>query len=289
MKRLESQSSEENISPNKGTLMMKNWLAKASSSKKTDKSVVKKNGDSPIKTHDSNKMEKKAEKLETIEKTKKPTKKIIDSEEEEEEEEEKPIKKQTKATKTKKKVEDFDDDDEDYEEIKSSKSASKKSKSTTEKADLSTTTGAKKPGNKYYAAYMRREGPKNPGSKRIPIGKKNCFEGLKFLITGVLDSIDRDECKCIVEKYGGSVVSGVTKKLDYLIVGEDAGEAKLSKADELNIKKINEDEFLELICKKSGITNPKYEDDDQQMNVDEEESEPAQEKVEVKKKGLIGF
>ena len=67
MKRLESQSSEENISPNKGTLMMKNWLAKASSSKKTDKPVVKKNGDSPIKTHDSNKMEKKAEKLETIE------------------------------------------------------------------------------------------------------------------------------------------------------------------------------------------------------------------------------
>lgn len=282
MKKLESQSSEENISPNKGTLMMKNWLAKESASKKPEKTAEKKNGDSPIKNHDSNKMEKKVEKV--IEKVKKPAKKIIDSEEEKEEEV-KPVKKQTTATKSKKKTEIDDDDDEYEEDVKSSKATSKKSKSTTEKADSSTTTGAKKPANKYYAAYMRREGPKNPGSKPIPIGKKNCFEGLKFLITGVLDSIDRDECKNIVEKYGGSVVSGVTKKLDYLIVGEDAGEAKLSKADELNIKKINEDEFLKLICEKSGITNPKYEGDDQQMNVDEEEAEPTKESIVVKKKG----
>ncbi len=121
------------------------------------------------------------------------------------------------------------------------------------------TASAKKPANKFYAAYMRREGPKNPGSKPVPIGKPNCFSGLKFLTTGVLDSLDRDECKRIIEKYGGSVISGVTKKLDYLIVGEDAGQSKLEKANELKIIQINEDEFLQLICKKSGITNPKYE------------------------------
>ena len=66
---------------------------------------------------------------------------------------------------------------------------------------------------------MRRDGPKNPGSKPIPIGKPDCFSGLKFLMTGVLDSMDRDECKKIVEKYGGSCISGVTKKLNYLITG----------------------------------------------------------------------
>jgi replication factor C subunit 1 len=132
-------------------------------------------------------------------------------------------------------------------------------------------------GNKFYAAFMRREGPKNPGSKPIPIGKKNCFNGLKFLVTGVLDSIERDDCKRIVEQYGGQMTSGITKKLDYLIVGSDAGQSKLDKAKEMNIKMLNEDEFLQLICTKSRITNPKYEGE-VEMLMDTEEM-----KEEVKK------
>ena len=70
-----------------------------------------------------------------------------------------------------------------------------------------------KKANKFFAAYMRREGPKNPGSKRIPIGPKNCLLGLKFLITGVMDSLDRDECANLINKYGGNLISGVTKKV----------------------------------------------------------------------------
>ena len=158
--------------------------------------------------------------------------------------------------------------------LNSSKSKSKPQRQEEEekspKLDDSSTK-PKKGANKFYAAYMRREGPKNPGSKRVPIGKKDCFQGIKFLLTGVLDSLDREECKSIVEKYGGSVVSGVTKKLDYLIVGEDAGESKLSKAKELNVKQISEDEFLNLICLKSGIKNPTYESNEVEMNEEEEE------------------
>ena len=54
------------------------------------------------------------------------------------------------------------------------------------------------------------------------------------------------------------MISGVTKKLDYLIVGEDAGQSKLEKANELNIKQINEDQFLELICQKRVISIRDY-------------------------------
>lgn len=134
---------------------------------------------------------------------------------------------------------------------------------------------------------MRREGPKNPGSKPIPIGKKECFAGLKFLTTGVLDSLDRDECKTIIEKYGGSMISGVTKKLDYLIVGEDAGQSKLDKAKELNVKQLNEDEFLKLICTKSGITNPKYENNDvEMMSLDDDNANIKTESEEKIKKKL---
>ena len=54
-------------------------------------------------------------------------------------------------------------------------------------------------------------------------------------------------------------------QLDYLIVGEDAGDSKLSKARELDVKQINEDQFLQLICDKSGIKKEavKYEEDEE--------------------------
>ena len=146
-------------------------------------------------------------------------------------------------------------------------SKSKSKKAASEKLDETTSPknkDKKAGGSKYYAAYMRREGPKNPGSKPIPIGKNGCFKDLKFLTTGVLDSLNRDQVKDIIEKYGGTMISGVTKKLDYLIVGEDAGQSKLEKARELNVKQLNEDEFLKLICTKSGITEPKYEGENEE-------------------------
>jgi DNA ligase (NAD+) len=51
----------------------------------------------------------------------------------------------------------------------------------------------------------------------------------------------------LVEKYGGKIVSGVSSKLDYLVVGEDAG-TKLEKQKKINtVKIISEDQFLQLL------------------------------------------
>ena len=72
------------------------------------------------------------------------------------------------------------------------------------------------------------------------------FKGKTFLATGKLIHFKRQEIKDIVEKLGGSNLSGVSKKLDYLIVGEKPG-SKLKKAEELGTVKImTEEEFLEL-------------------------------------------
>jgi len=72
------------------------------------------------------------------------------------------------------------------------------------------------------------------------------FRGKTFLATGKLVHFKRQELKDIIEKLGGKNLSGVTKKLDYLIVGEKAG-SKLKKAEELgSVKILTEDEFLEL-------------------------------------------
>lgn len=73
------------------------------------------------------------------------------------------------------------------------------------------------------------------------------FSGKTFLFTGKLEKFKRDEIKDIVEKLGGTNLSSVSKKLNYLIVGKDAG-SKLIKAKELGtVTILTEDEFLEKI------------------------------------------
>ncbi|HEY9363804.1 MAG TPA: NAD-dependent DNA ligase LigA [Chitinophagaceae bacterium] len=76
------------------------------------------------------------------------------------------------------------------------------------------------------------------------------LQGLTFLFTGTLPTLKRSDAEEMVEKNGGKIAGGVSSKLDYLVVGEDAG-SKLEKAKKTNtIKIISEKEFLEIIEKK---------------------------------------
>ena len=73
------------------------------------------------------------------------------------------------------------------------------------------------------------------------------FVGKTFLFTGKLSKFKRDEIKDIIESLGGVNLSSVSKKLDYLIVGEDAG-SKLKKAEDIGtIKILTEGEFEDMI------------------------------------------
>lgn len=72
------------------------------------------------------------------------------------------------------------------------------------------------------------------------------IQGLTFVLTGKLNKFTRDEAKKMIEDLGGKVTSAVSLKTDYVLAGEEAG-SKLTKALELKIKVINEDEFMELI------------------------------------------
>jgi DNA ligase (NAD+) len=75
----------------------------------------------------------------------------------------------------------------------------------------------------------------------------NTLQGQTFLFTGTLNKLKRDDAESLVEKYGGKIVTGVSSKLNYLVVGEDAG-SKLEKAKRINtVKIISEDQFLQLI------------------------------------------
>jgi DNA ligase (NAD+) len=71
--------------------------------------------------------------------------------------------------------------------------------------------------------------------------------GQTFLFTGTLAQLKRSEAEAMVEKNGGTIISGVSSKLNYLVVGEDAG-SKLEKAKKLaSVKIISEEEFLKML------------------------------------------
>ena len=73
------------------------------------------------------------------------------------------------------------------------------------------------------------------------------LQGLTFLFTGTLPTLKRSDAEAMVEKNGGQILGGVSAKLNYLVVGEDAG-SKLDKAKKLNtVKIISEKEFLNMI------------------------------------------
>lgn len=104
-----------------------------------------------------------------------------------------------------------------------------------------------------YQKFKNRSGPIHPGSKEIPKGKPNCLAGLSFIITGILESLDREEAAELIKSCGGKVTSALSKKTNYMVIGEEAGPAKLAKAEEFNTKILSEDDLLNLIRKKSNI------------------------------------
>ena len=72
------------------------------------------------------------------------------------------------------------------------------------------------------------------------------FSGLTFVLTGALSKFTREEATEKIELYGGKVSGSVSKKTNYVVVGENAG-SKERKARELNIPILSEDEFLVML------------------------------------------
>lgn len=80
----------------------------------------------------------------------------------------------------------------------------------------------------------------------IPVKSSADFEGLTFVITGTLPTMKRSEAGKLIEENGGKVSGSVSKKTNYVLAGEEAG-SKLTKAQELGIKIIDENEFKTML------------------------------------------
>ena len=74
----------------------------------------------------------------------------------------------------------------------------------------------------------------------------NRFEGKTFVLTGTLEKYTREEASNIIERFGGKTSSSISKKTAFVLAGEEAG-SKLTKAQNLGVTIITEDEFAEMI------------------------------------------
>ncbi len=84
--------------------------------------------------------------------------------------------------------------------------------------------------------------------KKQQSSEKNTLQQQTFLFTGSLTQLTRSKAEEIVEQHGGKILSGISSKLNYLVVGEDAG-SKLEKAKKINtIRIISEQDFLNLVA-----------------------------------------
>jgi DNA ligase (NAD+) len=71
------------------------------------------------------------------------------------------------------------------------------------------------------------------------------------MLTGKLNGISRAEAKSLIEKNSGVTVSSITKKLNYLIIGEKPTKRKVESAKELKVKILEQSQFLKMLNKTS--------------------------------------
>ncbi|MCF0202415.1 MAG: NAD-dependent DNA ligase LigA [Bacteroidaceae bacterium] len=101
--------------------------------------------------------------------------------------------------------------------------------------------------NREIIERLRQYGLQFQISEDQQAAKTNRLEGMSIVISGVFTHHSRDEYKVIIEQNGGKKVGSISKKTSFILAGENMGPAKLEKAQALNIRIMNEEEFLQLI------------------------------------------
>ncbi len=93
---------------------------------------------------------------------------------------------------------------------------------------------------------LRKAGLQMEG-EAAPEPTSNKLAGLSIVISGTFSHHSRDEYKALIEQHGGKNVGSVSKKTSFILAGENMGPEKRKKAEDLGIKLISEDEFLEML------------------------------------------
>ncbi|KAJ6827135.1 replication factor C subunit 1 isoform X2 [Iris pallida] len=104
--------------------------------------------------------------------------------------------------------------------------------------------------------FGERKDPPHKGEKEVPEGATDCLAGLTFVISGTLDSLEREEAEDLIKRHGGRVTSSVSKKTNFLLADEDIGGRKSEKAKELGTTFLTEDGLFDMIRTSNPTTAP---------------------------------
>ncbi len=106
--------------------------------------------------------------------------------------------------------------------------------------------------NKEIVSRLKNKGVSLTSSSMTSTPVGNALEGKNIVISGSFENYSREEIKLLIEQHGGKNVSSISGKTDYLVAGDKIGPSKLEKAQNLNVKIINEGEFLKIIGDKNS-------------------------------------
>ncbi|XP_012572832.1 replication factor C subunit 1 isoform X2 [Cicer arietinum] len=98
-----------------------------------------------------------------------------------------------------------------------------------------------------FMNFGERKDPPHKGEKVVPEGAPDCLAGLTFVISGTLDSLEREEAEDLIKRHGGRVTTSVSKKTNYLLCDDDIGGRKSAKAKELGTSFLTEDGLFDII------------------------------------------
>ncbi|KAI3939095.1 hypothetical protein MKX01_001963 [Papaver californicum] len=107
-----------------------------------------------------------------------------------------------------------------------------------------------------FMNFGERKDPPHKGEKEVPEGAPDCLAGKTFVISGTLDSLEREEAEDLIKRHGGRVTGSVSKKTNYLLADEDIGGRKSEKAKELGTAFLTEDGLFDLIHKSKPLKTP---------------------------------
>ena len=96
--------------------------------------------------------------------------------------------------------------------------------------------------------------PPNAGRKEYPEGNADALAGVCIVVSGVLDSMTRDEFSQYVARHGGRTSKSVTRKVTHLVTDHgEAGPSKLKKCSSFGIKVVGEDAILGMVAENAQI------------------------------------
>jgi len=111
-------------------------------------------------------------------------------------------------------------------------------------------------GGRGFMNFGERKDPPHKGEKEVPEGAPDCLAGLTFVISGTLDSLEREEAGDVIKRYGGRVTGSISKKTSYLLADEDIGGVKSNKAKDLGVPFLTEDGLFDMIRKSKPAKAP---------------------------------